>query len=61
MKREALMVLEDELFSTMNVLTQLMRLQQVVAGSLRNEGRRNNHIKEQQSASSIRSIRRNVR
>ena len=37
MKREALMVLEDELFSTMNVLTQLMRLQQVVAGSLRNE------------------------
>ncbi len=37
MKREALMILEDELFSTMNVLTQLMRLQQVVAGSLRNE------------------------
>ena len=37
MKREALMVLDDELFSTMNVLTQLMRLQQVVAGSLRNE------------------------
>jgi len=35
MKREALMVLNDELFSTMNVLTQLMRLQQVVAGSLR--------------------------
>ena len=37
MKREALMVLNDELFSTMNMLTQLMRLQQVVAGSLRNE------------------------
>ena len=37
MKREALMVLHDELFSTMNMLTQLMRLQQVVAGSLRNE------------------------
>jgi len=35
MKREALMVLGEELFSTMNVLTQLMRLQQVVAGSLR--------------------------
>jgi SNF2 family DNA or RNA helicase len=35
MKREALMILEEELFSTMNVLTQLMRLQQVVAGSLR--------------------------
>ena len=31
------MILEDETFSTMNVLTQLMRLQQVVAGSLRNE------------------------
>ena len=37
MKREALMILNDELFSTMNMLTQLMRLQQVVAGSLRNE------------------------
>ena len=37
MKREALMVLNDELFSTMNMLTQLMRLQQIVAGSLRNE------------------------
>ena len=35
MKREALMILNDELFTTMNVLTQLMRLQQVVAGSLR--------------------------
>ena len=35
MKREALMILGGELFSTMNVLTQLMRLQQVVAGSLR--------------------------
>ena len=35
MKREALMVLGEELFSTVNVLTQLMRLQQVVAGSLR--------------------------
>jgi len=32
-----LMILEDEVFSTMNVLTQIMRLQQVVAGSLRNE------------------------
>ena len=37
MKREAVMVLENETFSTMNVLTQLMRLQQVVAGSLKNE------------------------
>ena len=37
MKQQALMVLDEELFSTMNVLTQLMRLQQVVAGSLRNE------------------------
>ena len=37
MKQEAVMILEDETFSTMNVLTQLMRLQQVVAGSLRNE------------------------
>ena len=37
MKREALMVLDEQLFSTMNMLTQLMRLQQVVAGSLRNE------------------------
>ena len=37
MKREALMVLDGELFSTMNMLTQLMRLQQVVAGSLRSE------------------------
>tara|TARA_R110000803_G_scaffold33936_2_gene74222 strand:- start:1021 stop:2469 length:1449 start_codon:yes stop_codon:yes gene_type:complete len=37
MKREAIMVLENETFSTMNVLTQLMRLQQVVAGSLKNE------------------------
>ena len=37
MKQQALMILNGELFSTMNVLTQLMRLQQVVAGSLRNE------------------------
>lgn len=37
MKQKALMILEDEVFSTMNVLTQIMRLQQVVAGSLRNE------------------------
>lgn len=37
MKQKALMVLENEVFSTMNVLTQIMRLQQVVAGSLRNE------------------------
>ena len=37
MKKEAIMVLEDETFSTVNVLTQLMRLQQVVAGSLKNE------------------------
>ena len=37
MNREALMVVNKELFSTMNMLTQLMRLQQVVAGSLRNE------------------------
>ena len=37
MKQQALMILNEELFSTMNVLTQLMRLQQVVAGSLRNE------------------------
>jgi SNF2 family DNA or RNA helicase len=37
MKKQALMILEDELFSTVNVLTQLMRLQQIVAGSLRNE------------------------
>ena len=36
MKRKALMVLGDDLFTTINVLTQLMRLQQVVAGSLRN-------------------------
>ena len=31
------MILDEQLFSTMNVLTQLMRLQQVVAGSLRDE------------------------
>ncbi len=37
MKKQALMILEDELFSTVNILTQLMRLQQIVAGSLRNE------------------------
>ena len=37
MKQEAIMTLEEETFSTMNVLTQLMRLQQVVAGSLRSE------------------------
>ena len=37
MKQKALMVLDNEVFSTMNVLTQIMRLQQVVAGSLRNE------------------------
>jgi SNF2 family DNA or RNA helicase len=37
MKQKALMVLENEVYSTMNVLTQIMRLQQVVAGSLRNE------------------------
>jgi len=37
MKRKALMILNEEVFSTMNVLTQIMRLQQVVAGSLRNE------------------------
>ena len=36
MKKKALMILEEELFTTVNVLTQLMRLQQVVAGSLRN-------------------------
>jgi SNF2 family DNA or RNA helicase len=37
MQQEAIMILEEETFSTMNVLTQLMRLQQVVAGSLRSE------------------------
>ena len=37
MKQQALMILDEQLFSTMNVLTQLMRLQQVVAGSLRDE------------------------
>ena len=37
MKQKALMVLDNEVFSTMNVLTQIMRLQQIVAGSLRNE------------------------
>ena len=37
MKQKALMILNEEVFSTMNVLTQIMRLQQVVAGSLRNE------------------------
>ena len=37
MKQKALMVLNEEVFSTMNALTQIMRLQQVVAGSLRNE------------------------
>jgi SNF2 family DNA or RNA helicase len=35
MKKEAIMILEEETFTTVNVLTQLMRLQQVVAGSLR--------------------------
>ncbi len=37
MKQKALMVLENEVFTTVNVLTQIMRLQQIVAGSLRNE------------------------
>jgi len=35
MKKEALMVLADEVYTTQTVLTQLMRLQQIVAGSLR--------------------------
>ena len=35
MKKEALMVLSDEVYTTQTVLTQLMRLQQIVAGSLR--------------------------
>ena len=51
MKKEALMIIEDNLFSTQSVLTQLMRLQQVVAGSLRNaDGETvvlaNNRVKE---------------
>jgi len=37
MRQQALMVLDGDTFTTMNVLTQLMRLQQVVAGSLKNE------------------------
>ena len=45
------MIIEDSLFSTQSVLTQLMRLQQVVAGSLRDaDGNtvvlKNNRIKE---------------
>jgi len=51
MKKEALMIIEDNLFSTQSVLTQLMRLQQVVAGSLRDgDGNtvvlKNNRVKE---------------
>jgi len=51
MKKEALMIIENSLFSTQSVLTQLMRLQQVVAGSLKDsEGNAvilpNNRVKE---------------
>ena len=51
MKKEALMILRDEVYTTQTVLTQLMRLQQVVAGSLRSPSGElvllpNNRIKE---------------
>ena len=51
MKKEALMIVENNLFSTQSVLTQLMRLQQVVAGSLKDAGGNtvllpNNRVKE---------------
>ena len=35
MRKEALMIIADEVYTTQTVLTQLMRLQQIVAGSLR--------------------------
>ena len=51
MKQEALMIIEDEVYTTQTVLTQLMRLQQIVAGSLRTPDGElqllpNNRIKE---------------
>ena len=51
MINEALIIIEDKLFCTQSVLTQLMRLQQVVAGSLRDgDGNtvllKNNRVKE---------------
>jgi len=35
MKKEALMMIEEQLYTTQTVLTQIMRLQQIVAGSIR--------------------------
>jgi len=51
MKKEALMLIENQLYTTQTVLTQIMRLQQIVAGSIRSpEGDLvllpNNRVKE---------------